>query len=213
MNFARAFLQLVLCAVLFVTTGFAATKKIQADDPSRDGNDWSFRAANLLDAGGGVPSGGSGNWLSNGGPSGPPLLLGSPGTPDNWTGGTGNWSNAGNWSSGLPGNSSDVTIYSGSNDTVTLDTSPKISSLTLGGASNGTTSELTDGGVAQTLTITKGLTVGQTGTLNLTGGSTVTVGAGLSNAGMIDLESTLSVTGNLTNSGRIIFLGALRALP
>ena len=51
-----------------------------------------------------------------------------------------------------------------------------INSLTLGGASNGFTSELTDGGITQTLNITTFLTVGQTGQLILSGASTVTAG-------------------------------------
>ena len=116
-------------------------------------------------------------------------LILSPGTPDNWNGGTGNWSVPGNWSAGEPGASSDVTIYSGGNDTVTLDTSPTITSLVLGGANNGFSSELTDGGTAQNLTITNALNVGQNGYLYLYGGSTVTAGADSSDAGSIDLEA------------------------
>src|SRR5271167_4098001 len=104
------------------------------------------------------------------------LTLTSAYAQDNWNGGTGKWSNGSDWSAGLPGAGSDVVIYSGGNDTVTLDTSATINSLTLGGANNGFTSELTDGGVAQTLTITNGLTVGQTGFLNLLGSSTVSAG-------------------------------------
>ena len=87
---------------------------------------------------------------------------------------------------------------------VTLDVgSTTISSLTLGGAINGT-AELTDGGTAQTLTITNALNVGATGSLQLTGGSTVTAGAASSNAGTIDVfdGSTLTITtGGFTNSG------------
>src|SRR5271166_6526213 len=111
------------------------------------------------------------------------LTLTSAYAQDNWNGGTGNWSTGSDWSAGQPAAGSDVVIYSGGNDTVTLDTSPTINSLTLGGANNSTTSELTDGGVAQTLSIANGLTVGQTGTLNLTSGSTVSVGADSFNAG------------------------------
>ena len=80
----------------------------------------------------------------------------------------------------------------------------------MGGASNGFTSQLTDNGVAQTLTITNGLTVGQTGYLYLTGGSTVSAGADSSNAGYIELDnaSTLKVTGTLTNVGSIQLYGS-----
>jgi hypothetical protein len=186
MTSKRVRLALALCTVLFVTSGFAATKKIQRTPRSGDWNDSPLMSASLLSPGSNVPSGRSA-FLSNGRLEGSSLVL-SPGIPDNWNGGTGGWSVPGNWSAGAPGAGSDVTIYSGGNDTVTLDTSPTISSLALGGASNGTTSELTDGGVKQALTITQGLTVGQTGQLYLTGsypagGSTVTVGAGWTTAG------------------------------
>ncbi len=122
---------------------------------------------------------------------------------DNWKGGTGNWSNGSDWSAGLPDPGSDVVIYSGGNDTVTLDTSPTINSLTLGGASNGSTSNLTDGGVAQTLTITNGLTVGQTDLLTLTGASSMAAMGSLTNSGLVDVEngSTLQVNGGVSNSG------------
>ena len=137
---------------------------------------------------------------ANGSPS-----LYMPSSPDNWNGGTGNWSNGSDWSAGAPGASSDVTIYSGGYDTVTLDTSPTINSLTLGGAGRQFSSELTDGGIAQTLTISKGLTIGQSGLLTLYSGSTVSAGADLSNAGTIQIVngSALSVAGNLANSGTV----------
>ncbi len=62
----------------------------------------------------------------------------TPSSPDNWLGGTGNWSNGSDWSAGLPGSSSDVTIGTG-NDYVTLNTSASINSLTLGGSSGSST--------------------------------------------------------------------------
>ena len=121
---------------------------------------------------------------------------------DNWIGPYGsNWNNAGNWSLGLPGPTSDAVIYSGGYDLVYLDTSPTINSLQLGGAYNGTYSELTDGGVAQTLGIAAALNIGQTGYLYLTGGTAVTAGADSVNAGNIELYNGSSVTinGNLDN--------------
>src|SRR5208337_1015527 len=127
-------------------------------------------------------------------------------TTDTWNGGTGNWSNGGQWSIGVPTPPDDVIIYSGGSDTVTMDFgSTTINSLTLGGPTNGFTSELTDGGNAENLTITTFLTVGQNGLLSLTGGSTVTAGADSSNAGTIDLEnaSNLTIHGNFTNSGTL----------
>jgi len=215
----RAPLALVLCAVLFVTSGFAATKKIQRHDGSRDWNDLSLQNdlspqnglslqnGSLPDAGSSV-SGVSSGFQSSG-------ALGRSGSPnpdpvsvsDNWNGGTGNWSNGANWSTGSsPGGTSIVKIYSGGNDNVTLDVSATINSLTLGGAGNYSTfSELTDGGVAQTLTITNELTIGTRGGLYLYGGSTVSAGADSSNAGSVELDngSTLKVAGNFDNAGTI----------
>jgi hypothetical protein len=123
---------------------------------------------------------------------------------DNWNGGTDVWSNASKWSLGtVPMGENDVLIYSGGADLVTLDVgSTTVNSLTLGGVlNNHTYSELRDGGVAQTLNISSGLTVGQSGYLQLTGGSNVTTLADSSNAGQIDLYngSTLSIGGNFQN--------------
>ena len=200
----RAF-ALLFCAVLFVTTGFAASKKSERHrNWSEDQSELSLQNSDLPDGGSSVPGGVGNLKLSQGGgdPGGPLNL--PPGVPDNWNGGTGNWSNGADWSVGVPGASSDVTIYSGGNDKVTLDVSTTISSLTLGGAANGTTSELTDGGVAQTLTITNALNVGATGQPFFSGGSTITAGAS-SNSGVISLfNSTLSITaGGFTNSGGV----------
>ena len=125
---------------------------------------------------------------------------------DNWLGGTGNWSNGALWSTGVPFSASDVLIYSGGSDNVTLDVNATIKSLTLGGAYNGFTSDLTDNGSPWDLTIAGAFNVGQTGDLNLNGGSTVSVGAANStNAGVIFVSyaSTLSFGGNLDNLGSI----------
>jgi hypothetical protein len=82
-----------------------------------------------------------------------------PSSPDNWLGGTGNWSNGADWSAGEPGSSSDVFINTG-NDNVTLDTNASINSLTLGGS---TGSSMLAGNYL--ITIAGSLTVNQTGTL------------------------------------------------
>jgi hypothetical protein len=42
------------------------------------------------------------NFLAGAGPF-EPITFGTPSSPDNWLGGTGNWSNGGDWSAGLPG--------------------------------------------------------------------------------------------------------------
>src|SRR5271165_5459508 len=208
----RASLALLVCVVLSVATGSAATKK---SEPRRNRlADWSELS---LQSGGlqstwNNASGAVGNLtLSQGGDPGGVLIL-PPSTPDNWNGGASNWNNGGDWSAGVPGANSDVIIYSGGNNLVTLNVgSTTVSSLTLGGASNGTTSELTDGGLKQTLTITNALNVGQTGLLNLTGGSSVTAGADSSNAGTIYLDkgSALSDGGKFSNTGTIsLFSGS-----
>src|SRR5208283_5897421 len=96
----------------------------------------------------------------------------------------------------------DAVIYSGGTDLVTMNFgSTTINSLQLGGASDGFTSELTDGGVKQTLNITNDLTIGQSGYLYLYGGSTINTGDP-TNAGNIQLAngSTLAITGSLTNT-------------
>src|SRR5271157_3107334 len=200
MNYAPR-LPLVLCAVLFVTSGFAATKKIQRNDGSRDWNDLSLQNGDRPSVGSSVSSGSFGFQSSTApGSSGSSLILGSPGTPDNWNGGIGNWSNAGNWSAGSPGASSDVTIYSGY-DYVALDTSPTINTLTLGGTT-GSSTLYGDG--TQTLTIAGALTVGQNGTLlgGADGGISVTASS-LVNSGLIvfELPGGLQVNGDANNSG------------
>ncbi len=126
-----------------------------------------------------------------------------------WDGGTGNWSAAGDWTpTTVPnnggGNVFNVTIDSGGTDNVTLDISPTIASLVLGG-STGSSTLANKSGTAETLTITGALTVNTTGSLLFANGSTVTAGANSTNFGLIDLEqaSKLSITGNLSNSGMV----------
>ncbi len=155
-------------------------------------------------------------------PSGIPL----PSSPDNWLGGSGNWSIGSAWSAGVPGSGSDVTINTG-NDAVTLGTSTSINSLTLGGASGSSTLTYTSSAADQ-LTIAGALTVNHSGTLtlgnnrvvangasanygniNLLGGfsgpSQLTVNADFTNAGTIQMSAVagFGVNGTLTNSGLI----------
>jgi hypothetical protein len=117
---------------------------------------------------------------------------------DNWLGGTGNWSNGAKWSIGVPTPPDDVFIYSGGNDLVTLNVgSSTINSLAVGGPTNGFTSELTDGGTAQSLTITTSLTVGQQGTLYFFGNGSSITAATVSNDGFVDIGkgASLNLTG------------------
>ena len=119
-------------------------------------------------------------------------------TTDLWNGGTGVWNNGSQWSIGVPQPNFDVIIYSGGNDQVTMNVgSSTVSSLTVGGATNGFTSELTDGGVAQTLNITNGLAVGQQGVVDFTGNGSSITAASVSNSGSVTIGS--GVTMNLTN--------------
>ena len=137
------------------------------------------------------------------GSSGPSLILDSPSSPDHWKGGTGNWSNGADWSAGLPGAGSDVTIHSGGNDSVTLDVSSTINTLKLGGVTGSST--LVGGPAPENLTITGALTVGQNGNLCACAGGgfgTITAGS-LINRGSIVFETSgdLQIGGNANNSG------------
>ncbi len=141
------------------------------------------------------------SWAGNGSYFNPRFDL--PSSPDNWLGGTGNWSNGADWSAGEPGNSSDVFINTG-NDYVTLDTSTNINSLTLGGASGSSTLIDPNSG-NYTVNIAGALTINQAGTLTLTGDE-MTANADSTNAGTVNLSlSFLSVNANFTNSGNIEF--------
>ena len=125
-----------------------------------------------------------------------------PSTIDNWLGGTGNWSDDFNWDTGLPGGDSDVFIRTG-NDYVFLDTSASIASLTLGGSSGSSSLQVDP----NPLTIAGALTVNQTGTLVLAGGTVTAHGDALNNGTIIDpfggSGSQLIVDGRLTNNGSI----------
>ncbi len=117
------------------------------------------------------------------------LSTGYSSTTDLWNGGTGVWSNGSQWSIGVPQPAFDTIIYSGGNDLVTLDVgSSTVNPLTVGGPSNGFTSELTDGSTAQNLTIINGLSVGQQGILYLTGAAARSPRPRSSNNGSVTSE-------------------------
>jgi hypothetical protein len=134
-------------------------------------------------------------------------------TNSSWKGGTGSWSHATNWTpSQVPnnggGNTYNVTIDSGGTDTVTLDQNATITSLTLGGLTGmASLSEFSK--KPETLAITNNVTVNQTGLLDLESGSTVTVSGNLTNSGMVTTNNlnfggpanTLTVAGTFTNNG------------
>lgn len=101
-------------------------------------------------------------------------------TNSTWNGGTGNWSNATDWTPNtIPnnggGNTYNVTIDSGGTDAVTLDQNATINSLVL----DGTYSSLTTlPGAAETLNITGSLTLGPefSGGIQFNNGSSLIVG-------------------------------------
>ncbi|MGB8543009.1 MAG: hypothetical protein WCD49_15370 [Candidatus Acidiferrales bacterium] len=133
-------------------------------------------------------------------------------TNSSWNGGTGTWNTAGSWTpSGVPnnggGNTYNVTIDSGGTDNVTLNISPTINLLNIGGASGGSAFLGDASGSPETLTILGALTVNNTGELALVNGSKASAGSVTVNgSGFIDLQNTgssLSVSGNLTNSGTV----------
>jgi len=139
----------------------------------------------------------------------PRLAIGQ--TNSSWNGGTGNWSTSADWTpNGVPnnggGNTYNVTIDSGGTDAVILNQNATIVSLTLGG-STGTSSLSEASGAPETLTVMGGVTVNQTGFLDLESGSTITVSGNLTNSGTVDTNhyvyslatNTLNVTGTFTN--------------
>lgn len=136
----------------------------------------------------------------------PTLAFGQ--TNSSWNGGTGNWSNSTDWTPNqVPnnggGNTYNVTIDSGG-DTVTLNQNATIGSLVLGGSTGSSTLE-SQSGNAETLNITGGLVVNQSGKLYAENGSDYAAASG-TNTGLIELNlaSTLTISGNLTNAGSVI---------
>ncbi|MGA3065611.1 MAG: PEP-CTERM sorting domain-containing protein [Tepidisphaeraceae bacterium] len=126
-------------------------------------------------------------------------------TPVSWssTSGSGNWSDAADWSPAVsPNGAYSVTLPDGS-ETVTLDVSPTIDSLTLG---DGTTLQ------NQSATSLTTSSLDNNGGIYFTTGGTLTVNGDASNSGndygqnygiYLGNAATLSVTGNLTNTGGI----------
>lgn len=132
------------------------------------------------------------------------LALSAFAQTDNWKGGTGNWSNSLDWDAGVPGPSSDVTIFSGHTDMVTLDVDSTINSLTLGGATGQSYLFSTS---PQKLTVSQDLNLGLFGSLGLFDHSTLSVGGNVMNGGQINLgvwylpsQVKANIAGVLTNT-------------
>jgi hypothetical protein len=129
-------------------------------------------------------------------------------TGDNWLGGTGNWSVAGNWSAGVPGVSSAVTIGNTSSGNVTEDlASARAASLSM---LAGNILTITSG---NTLAVSGATTVDFRAQLNVNNvknggsGGTMTSGA-FTDTGLVAVgnpgntgASKLTITGTLTNAG------------
>ena len=114
----------------------------------------------------------------------------------------GNWSVATNWSPHqIPVLGDSAVITNAGNYTVTLDTTPTVDSLTLGGASG--TQTLTNSGFTMTLTFNNASVVNTNGVLAMGGGSLSSSGLIINGrfnwtGGFIDVGSTLTVATNGT---------------
>ncbi len=129
----------------------------------------------------------------------------TPGTTaDAWLGGSGVWSNAADWSGGVPLPDSDVTIGATGSGSVTLDTGATIDSLTLAGGN------ALSFAAGKSLAVGGALTVAAGATLNVTaGGDAIELGGVVSDAGTMAIASggsfshlsAFDVTGVLTVAG------------
>ncbi len=131
-------------------------------------------------------------------------------TISTWNGGSGNWSTAGQWTpSRVPNNTAgqfyDVTIGRGS--TTTLDISPTINSLTLNGSLAQGYAGLPNPGYT-TLTVNGNATVngGFGGSYADGWRDSLIMGGNLTNNGYMDMGSTVSIAGNMKNSGSVVLL-------
>jgi hypothetical protein len=137
-----------------------------------------------------------------------------PDIADNWIAGTGNWSNAADWTAGIPNSSSAVTIGNTSSGYVTEDqagaSAASISILSGNTLFIAPGNTLTVGG-ATTVSVGGQLLVASSGT----GGGILNVGGSLTNSGYMQVgngslggPSTVSVTGTYTGiGGRVVVQG------
>ncbi len=135
-------------------------------------------------------------------------------TPDYWTGGSGNWS-TGSWSTGLPGSTERVVIGTGTGGTVSLDQNASVYDLTLQTGTSGSGFPVAYSlafDSAETLTTAGGVSVGSGTALDVeAAGATLDTGGGLTNAGLLHLESggavnvgTAALPESLDNAGTIL---------
>ncbi|MBK5276058.1 MAG: hypothetical protein JJE30_13530, partial [Desulfuromonadales bacterium] len=115
-----------------------------------------------------------------------------------WTGAvSGNWSDTSKWSPNVvPTASDDVIVSVAGSYTITLDASPTINSLTLGGSGTPTFTAS-----SRVVTVTNSATINTGAIVNLT--SSTIAGSGLlTSSGTINLSSS-SISAPLANSGTI----------
>jgi hypothetical protein len=126
-----------------------------------------------------------------------------------WGGGAGNWTGPGaNWSGTAAPNNTPSTVYevfiaSGGTDSVLLNMSPNIDSLTIGNGSSGTSALYDQANSAQTLSIAKSLALASNGGLVLN--SATVSAASISNQGSLTLQgvSGSATSGDFQNSGQV----------
>ena len=135
-------------------------------------------------------------------------------TPDNWTGGSGNWS-TGSWSTGLPGATERVVIGTGTGGTVTLDQSASVYDVTLQAGAPGLAGPVPYSlafNPSETLTTAGGVGIGSGTAIDVeAAGAVLDTGGGLTSAGLLHLESggtvsvgTAALPGSLDNTGTIL---------
>jgi hypothetical protein len=120
-------------------------------------------------------------------------------TNSTWTGGTGNWSNAGDWTAGVPnGNFNALISNGGPVSTVNLDINASIANL---GLDTGNTLNILSGNTL-TFQSASGSLISGGGTINLFSGGGITVGAGNSLSFPFETEATgytLNMNGGFIN--------------
>jgi hypothetical protein len=122
------------------------------------------------------------------------------GTTKSWANAAGgNWSTGTNWSpAGAPGPLDTAQITLAGTYTVTLDASPTIAALTVGGATGVQTLSAT----ARILTVNGGSTIGANGRVTFSGGTFVGPAATITNAGVLQIFGAI-VNDGIVNTGTV----------
>ena len=125
------------------------------------------------------------------------LLLGGPGRAAQivWTNTAGgNWSGTANWSPNqVPTSTDDAVITTSGTFTVTLDTSPTVNSLALGGASG----QQTLANSSYTLTLNQASVINTNGVFSLSGGA-------MAGTGLLTIQGQFMWNGGQINAGSVL---------